>query len=258
MATNEQFPKILVGAPVYSNKKYVTPYWIESVKNLTYPNYDVLVVDNSKSSTKFEDSFTKNGIHLIKSEPHENPFRRVAEARQKLNDYAVLGGYQHLLSVEQDVIIPPGLLEILLAHNKQIIGAPYIVSSHTDENRRHIDYIVSASKLDKVLDRIDGVDVNEWYLTEEIKDRGLIQVKSCSLGCTLVSTRVLQQIRVRFNPTINRADDSYFFQDCHDQGIPVFLDTSLLWKIDHVKRLGGELPVGGTLNKNNYDKHSKK
>ena len=245
-----QFPKILVGAPVYSNKKYVTLHWIESVKGLTYHNYDVIVVDNSKPSTKFEDTFTKNGISVIRSEPHENPFQRVAEARQKLNDYAINGGYDYLLSIEQDVMVPPGVLETLLSHNKQIVGAPYIVSSHTDEHRRHIDYIVSASKLDNILDRIDEVDVNEWYLTKEIENQGLLKVKSCSLGCTLVSTQVLQQIRVRFNPVINRADDSYFFQDCYDKGIPVFLDTSLLWKIDHVKRLGGELPVGGTLKKN--------
>lgn len=250
-ASKNQLPRILVGAPVCSNKRYVTPYWIEAVKSLTYPRYDILVVDNSKPSAKFEDLFSKNGIHLIRSEPHENPFQRVAEARQRLNDFAVRGGYEYSLSIEQDVIVPPGVLETLLSHNKPIVGAPYIVSSHTDKNRRHVDYIVSASKLDKILDRVDGVDINEWYLTEEIKDRGLIQVKSCSLGCTLVSTRVLQQIRVRFNHAINRADDSYFFQDCYDRGIPVFLDTSLLWKIDHVKRLGGELPVGGTLNKSN-------
>mgnify|MGYP001607067548 CR=1 FL=1 len=252
--SNYKLPKILVGAPVYSNKKYVTPYWIEAVKGLTYLDYDVLVVDNSKPSTKFEEVFTTSGISLIRSEPHENPFQRVAEARQKLNDSAIFGGYDYLLSIEQDVMVSPGVLEILLSHNKQIVGAPYIVSSHTDANRRHVDYIVSASKLDKILDRVDGIDVNEWYLTEEIKDKGLIQVKSCSLGCTLVSTDVLKQIRVRFNSAINRADDSYFFQDCQDKGIPVFLDTSLLWKIEHVKRLGGELPVGGALNKNNEDK----
>jgi cellulose synthase/poly-beta-1,6-N-acetylglucosamine synthase-like glycosyltransferase len=248
-----KLPKILVGAPVYSNKKYVTPYWIDSVKNLTYPNYDVLVVDNSKPSAKFENVFTQNGISIIRSEHHSNPFQRVAEARQKLNDSAILGSYDYLLSIEQDVMVPTNVLETLLSHDKSIVGAPYIVSSHTDANRRHLDYIVSASKLDEILDRVDGVDVNEWYLTEEIKDRGLIQVKSCSLGCTLVSTDVLKQIRVRFNSAINRADDSYFFQDCQDKGIPVFLDTSLLWKIEHVKRLGGELPVGGALNKNNED-----
>jgi hypothetical protein len=205
------------------------------------------VVDNSKPSTQFEDIFIKNGIPYARSEHHKNPFTRVAEARQILNDRAVQGGYDYLLSIEQDVIVPDNLVDVLLSHNKLIVGAPYIVSSHTDENRWHLDHIVSASKLDKVLAKVDGVDINEWYVTKEIENKGIIPVKSCSLGCTLISTEVLKQVRVRVNLDINRADDSYFFQDCQDLGIPVFLDTSLLWKIDHIKRLGGELPVGGAI-----------
>lgn len=245
-----QPPRVLIGSPVYSNKKYITPHWIESVKSLTYSNYDLLVVDNSKPDYRFQQLFDKAEIPVLTSEHYEHPFRRVAEARQKLNDYAVQKKYDYLLSIEQDVIVPTDIVEKLLAHAKHIVGAPYIVSSFTDSQRRHLDYVVSASKLDKVLGREDFVDINEWYITEEIAGKGLIQVKSCSLGCTLIATPILQKIPVRYNPDINRADDSYFFQDCQDKGIPVFLDASLLWAIQHIKRLGGELQVGLSLNKN--------
>jgi len=115
---------------------------------------------------------------------------------------------------------------------------------HTDKNRRHVDFVVSASKLDVIHGTVDGVDVNEWYLAGEVQESGLIQVKSCSLGCTLLKMEVLKKVRVRHNPRIRRADDSYFFHDCLEEGVQVLLDTSLLWQIDHVKRLGGEIPVG--------------
>ncbi len=47
--SKEKHPRILVGSPVYSDKKYVTPNWIESVRNISYENYDILVVDNSRT-----------------------------------------------------------------------------------------------------------------------------------------------------------------------------------------------------------------
>jgi len=239
-----QIPKILIGSPVYSDKKYITPYWIEHVKKIEYPNYDILVVDNSKHSDNFENLFVNDGIKVVKSKYYTNPFKRLSVARQKLNDLTIKGGYDYLMSIEQDVIIPPTLVHTLLMHNKPIIGAPYIISSHTNKQRRNIGHIVSASKLEKILGTIDGIDVNEWYVAEEIEDKGLIRVKSCSLGCTLIASHVLKNIKVRYNPKIKRPDDSYFFHDCYINGIPVYLDTSFLWKIEHIKRLGGEIRVG--------------
>ncbi len=247
MKSNKNLPKILVGSPVYSNKKYITPYWIENVKNLAYENYDIVVVDNSKQNTRFERIFEKEGIKVIKSEYYTNPFKRLTEARKKLNNYVIEKDYDFLMSIEQDIIVPLDILTLFLSHKKKIIGGPYIVSSHTNNQRRCIDYVISASKLDKVLDVVDSIDVNEWYLASEIENKGLIQVKSCSLGCTLIDIEIIKSIEVRYNPEINRADDSYFFHDCYKKGIDVFLDTSLLWGIDHIKRLGGEIPVGGII-----------
>ncbi len=244
-------PKILVGCPVYSGKKYITPYWIENVKNLNYSNFDIFVVDNSKPSEYFEKVFENQGIKILKSPYSKNPFERLAKARRLLNNYAMENGYDYLLSIEQDVIVPTNLIEDLLKHGKKVIGAPYIVSSHTNERRRLVDYVISASKLNVEYNTLNGIGVNEWYLSQEIQGKGLIQVKSCSLGCTLISTKILKKIPVRVDLSIARADDSYFFHDCFNLKIPVFLDTSFLWKIHHIKRLGGELQVGKELKNKN-------
>lgn len=244
-------PRILVGCPVYSGKKYITPYWIENIKKLNYPNFDIFVVDNSEPIEQFEKFFEDTGVKVKKSPYLKNPFERLAKARQILNNYAIENNYDYLLSIEQDVIVPSNLIEKLLAHKKDVVAAPYIVSSHTNKRRRLLDYIISASKLHKKYDSVNGIDVNEWYLSQEIQGQGLIQVKSCSLGCTLISTKILKKIPVRIDLSVARADDSYFFHDCYNRGIPIFLDSSLLWKIHHIKRLGGELQVGKELINNN-------
>jgi putative nucleotidyltransferase with HDIG domain len=242
-------PRILVGAPVYSKKAYITPEWICHIKGLSYPNYDILVIDNSDDGNEglsFSGLFKRNGIKTIHSSPHSNVAQRITEARQKIYDHAVKEGYNYLMSIEQDVLVPNGIIEALLSHNQSVVGAPYAVGSHTNGKRRHTDYIMSASKLDTVTGIIDGVEVNEWYLANELVGKGLLQVKSCSLGCTLISTEVLKMIDARSNPEINRADDSYFFQDCKKKGIKVYVDTGLLWKVSHVKTID-ETPFGEEL-----------
>ena len=238
-------PKVLVGAPVYSKKSYITAEWISCIKNLSYPNYDVVVVDNSEDLA-FSSIFQRDGIQTIRSPSHSNPTQRITEARQSLYDYVAKGDYEYLMSIEQDILVPSGIIEALLSHKKLIVGAPYAVASHTNEQRRRVDYVMSASKLEKTLAEIDGVEINEWYLSKELANRGLLQVKSCSLGCTLISTEVLKKISARSNPAINRADDSYFFQDCKNNGIPVYVDTGLLWKVAHVKNIE-ESQVGGLI-----------
>jgi len=250
--TKRRFPKILVGAPVYSGKYYITPAWVESVKNLSYSNYDVVVVDNGKYNKKFLEIFSKNKIKVIRSKNFENPIKTVTMARQKIYDCAINGGYDYLLSIEQDILAPKSIIKDLLFHKKLIVGAPYPVSAYTNWQRRRIDYIISASKLKKVIGKIDGVDINEWYISKEIENKGLLKVKSCSLGCTLISTEVLRKIKARCNPKINRADDSYFFQECYNKHVEVYLDTSLLWKISHISSLIKELNVGGQVH---YDKY---
>lgn len=247
-----RFSKILVGAPVYSGKYYITPAWVESVKNLSYSNYDIVVVDNGKYNKKFLEIFLKNKIKVIRSKNFENPIKTVTIARQKIYDYAINRGYDYLLSIEQDILVPKNIIKDLLFHKKLIVGAPYPVSAYTNWQRRRIDYIISASKLKKVIGKIYGVDINEWYISKEVENKGLLRVKSCSLGCTLISTEVLKKVKARCNPKISRADDSYFFQECYNKYIEVYLDTSLLWKISHISNLIKELNVGGQVH---YDKY---
>lgn len=105
------YPLVLVGTPVYSNKKYVAPYWIKSVKNLTYKNCDIAVVDNSKPAEQFEHVFEGHSIAVLSSKSYNNPFNRLAAARKKLNEYVLQHGYDYLMSIEQDIIAPPNIIE---------------------------------------------------------------------------------------------------------------------------------------------------
>ena len=44
-------PKVLVGCPTYSGMEYCLDKYAKTVKSLTHPNYDILLVDNSKDNS---------------------------------------------------------------------------------------------------------------------------------------------------------------------------------------------------------------
>ena len=47
--------KILIGCPTSAHKKYCLKEYINSIKSLTYKNFDVLIVDNSENDKYFNE-----------------------------------------------------------------------------------------------------------------------------------------------------------------------------------------------------------
>lgn len=47
--------KILVGTPIYEGMAYCFKEFIEEISKIDYPNYDVLLVDNSRTQTFFNE-----------------------------------------------------------------------------------------------------------------------------------------------------------------------------------------------------------
>ncbi len=44
---NQFYPKVLIGTPTHITKEYSFQQWLDNIKSFTYPNFDILVVDNS-------------------------------------------------------------------------------------------------------------------------------------------------------------------------------------------------------------------
>lgn len=68
-------PKVLLVSPVNIIKEYCINDWLNTIKKLSYPNYDILLVDNSLLD-HFSKSIRKKGFDCF----HENPKGR--EARE--------------------------------------------------------------------------------------------------------------------------------------------------------------------------------
>lgn len=109
-------PKVLVAMPTYDGKEYCFQEWIDNVKNFTYPNYDILVVDNSKT----EDYYNKYKsqipmVHLtFRPDEKDDGMYRVCRSMAEIQRHFLKEGYTHWMNIEADVIPSKDVIEILM------------------------------------------------------------------------------------------------------------------------------------------------
>jgi len=230
-------PRILVGTPTHKSKFYCLIEWIENIKKLDYNNFDVLLVDNSGDDS-YKELIEKQGIKCISGPLTDTAQKTLCDSRKIFFDYAIKNNYDYVLSVEQDIFPPPDTIKKLLSHKKKVVGGLYLLSSFCDEKkRRKKDWVASCADLKKEIKLDKGHKAMFWLLLSEVQNKGLLRVRSCCYGCTLIRRDVLAKVGPRVIEGLNRYDDYYFFEDCLKQKIPVYCDTQRV--IPHFPSLGG-------------------
>ncbi len=213
-ATQKQYPRILVGTPTTDAKEYALARYLYAIKHIDYPNYDIVLVDNSKTP-EFAQLMANHGVTVVRSPYMENPRDQLIAARNMLRKIAIDGGYDYFLSLESDVIAPPDIIQQLLQHNKEYVT---IVMDN---------YILRADKVEKmrVVRRAFPDLPNKYYdLTdEEVNEGPLITIDRSHLGCTLISTNLLKQVEFRHDEW--QYDDYLLCDDLRKLGVTLFCDT---------------------------------
>ena len=212
-------PKILVGCPTSFHKEYVLKQYAQAVKNLTYKNHEVLLVDNSPNDTYLE-KIKKAGLPAINGPYFEGARDRIVASRNILREKVIDGNYDYFFSLEQDVIPPKDILEKLTNHNKKIIAAVYFA-----------DNMIPGETLSKLIPLVyvleDEKNLSMRPLNEEElwKKQGLMKVVSAGLGCVLIHRDILKDVKFRYD--LNTFDDRWFFIDLYNKKVPVYADTSI-------------------------------
>jgi hypothetical protein len=212
-------PKVLIGCPTSDHKAYCLKQYADSVKGLTYGNYDILLVDNSENDEYLE-KIKKEGLPAIKGPYYERARDRIVSSRNILREKA-MWEYDYFLSLEQDVIPPKDIIERLLKHGKEITTGIYFANNAMPDGSKAL--IPLAYKL------IDEKTLSMQPLSEEeVFTDQLMQIVSCGLGCVLIKKEVLEKIRFRYEST--SFDDRWFCIDAYNLKIPIFVDTSVKCK----------------------------
>ena len=218
-------PKVLVGCPTSDYKAYCIESYAKSVKSLSYKNYDILLVDNSEKEDYFK-RIKKLSLPVIKSTYFEGARDRIVESRNILREKMLDGGYDYLLSLEQDVIPPREVIEKLIRHNEKVVSGLYLA--------------VNLVKGKHVLRPLLWANFNHekkimYCLNKEyaLKSNDFVEICACGLGCVLIHRSVLKDIKFKYDPKSGDAfDDVFFCRDVMEKGIKMFADLSV--KCDHL------------------------
>ena len=187
--------KVLVYCPLYPQAPGIDERTRDSINALTWGNFDVVFGESEKD--------WKPGSN---AEKNRDILRKYNEAR----DIVLADGYDTLLTVEADMIIPPDTIE-KLSQTGADVGYGLYVSRHG----KHPWLVFS-----KVTEQIRGsVQAgNTWQERQEMWGQ-VVDSEGVGLGCTLIKREVLEQIPFRGSDEWV-ANDWYFAFDAKKKDLP--------------------------------------
>jgi hypothetical protein len=230
----KNFPKVLVACPTAAAKNYTAEEWIVNTNKFYYPNYDIVMVDNTNdggiNSNYLNELAKKNNAEgkfwagsLYFHNKEESVIEKMRASHQYCADLAIDKGYSHLLHLESDVIAPPETIDQLIQHNLPVVGALYYRDSGKSRRLMAQRHIMRSPKN----------IITENFLPEDdvcFVDGTLKKVASIGLGCVLINVDVLKKIKFRYIEGEEAHPDTYFSEDCFRNGIKIMADTSLICK----------------------------
>ena len=226
-------PKVLVGAPVCSLYLYCLNEFLDVITNLSYNNYDILLLDNSKDYELFN-LLKKRNIDVIKTE-HTNKIRdMVIRDHNLLRKEALEKGYDYLFLLDQDVIPPRDAIERLIRHKKEVVAGLYF-GHHILDLEDYSNKIMPFAWA--FINKKDGFWGDIGYLTDdEIWSNKLIPIAFAGGGCLMIHRSILEKIEFRYDKGMDVWDDRWFGYDLHKNDYEMFIDTSVKCKHLYLKR----------------------
>ncbi len=227
-------PRILIGCPTAQVKNDSIRAYMKGLENLTHPQFDVVIEDNSPTpeyaeklkwlGEKFREKRPECGFKVIHS-GHVSPRVRVriVNGRNAIRELVLNEKYDYFFSLEQDIVCPPDTIERLLAHKKEVVGGVYY------------NPVQLGGKMQKT-------PVLMTYPNEEAKQKGkaqwvgftalfpsrILEVACIGLGCVLISRATLEKIPFRIAENDPAFDDMHFTLDLQKNGITCYADTAIL------------------------------
>jgi len=224
-------PRILVAAPTSNLKDYCFEEYVEQVRNFTYPNYDILLVDNSEDK-KYHHKILEAGIRCIHHKPKGSPIEYITECQNIIRGVAIEGGYDYVFMLESDVFVPANIIEHMLCGGADVYTITYFI---TKKGKHSVCLHGMPTNELRTSTKVLEEDVSAAVWTGEIKDIKQFKIGEdfrlygTGIGCTLFKTSVLKEIPFRIDKQFPAAfSDSYWYLDAERAGITTILDTSLI------------------------------
>ncbi|MBM3281949.1 MAG: hypothetical protein FJY86_01230 [Candidatus Diapherotrites archaeon] len=232
--SREPFSRILVGCPTAMVKNDSIRAYMKGLESLTYPQFDVVLEDNSLTTDyaeklrwlgeKFREKRPECGFRVIHS-GHISPRvrERIVHGRNAIREIVLREKYDYFFSLEQDIVCPPDTIQKLLTHQKQVVGGVYYNKVFLGGKEQRTPVLMTYPN-----DEAKKEHRAEWVGFTALFPSRIMEVASIGLGCLLISRNTLEKIPFRYKEEDAAFDDMYFAMDMHRENIPCYADTSIL------------------------------
>jgi len=238
-------PKVLVAAPLFDGMKYCLKEFLERVRNLSYENYEILLVDNSRENDFYEDLKKEEGIIVLKDGTNEDlPVKRLVSNRNKILEYTLERNYDFVFMLDADVIPPQNAVKELLECNKDIVSGLYWNNFMSSSVMKWLPVAwmpITEKEFEEIKKQIKlplhftHKDMQRHMTQKEAESGKLFEVLHPSAGCMLLSRKVFEQVRygVPDGPANKSVgDDIYFIKKARESEFKVYVDTKI--KCEHI------------------------
>jgi len=236
-----KIPKVLVCRLITTRKLYCTKELIDSSRGINYPNVKIMHFDNSNSDTlqrtlEYFDMDVIKTDHYIKGTKDTVPIREMMVRDMNLaREMALTQGYDYMLILESDIVPHKDIIQKLLAYKEDIMAAFYWLDMQkVDIKGREcwytpINYYVFKRTEDgKIIPNV-LFEPDPKYLYYPSRK---IEFAHAGFGCTLISRKVLEKIKFRYDVKEVAQVDAFFHMDAIKAGFVPCLDTGLI--VGHV------------------------
>ena len=218
--------KILVGAPISDLYRYCLEEFLSAIKNLSYDNYDILLIDNSEKEELYKELLEK-GFNVKRIPYYKKTRERVARSHNLLREYALENNYDYLLNLDQDVIPPENVIKKLLSHDKKIVMGLYFGHHFVDQLNKTMVMPFAWQFTNKNQGHWGDV---RYLNPDEVWNDRLLKIAFTGAGCMFIHRDVLKKVKFRYSDEYDVWDDRWFGYDAYANGFEVFLDTSVKCK----------------------------
>lgn len=234
-------PKILIGSPTFEGMRYCLKRFLERVREIDYPNYDILFVDNSKGDEFFAELKEEKDLIIRKDNTKETSnMQKLINSRNKILQYAVENNYDYILMMDADVIPPKNIIKELLSCKKDIISGLYFNYFNISGKTKWMPCAwkkLSQELFDEIKEKHPSMmevfespeGMTEYLTKPDVESEELLEVVIPSAGCMLLSRAVFEKINYEMpeNKKPNQTDDIYFLEKARNKGFQPYCYTKV-------------------------------
>lgn len=252
MKSDNLIPKILIACPTSDRHEHLIEEWLSHLDSLTYPNFDVCLVDTSQNNSyyqKLKKMKLKGHQIIVLRHKWDNkklhPVQMLAHAREKIRQYFLEHKeYSNIFWLDDDIFVPKFALQRLISYQKDCVGfyvhvfykphrVPCLLKSGEIISGKGLDFFtfseINAYKNFVKNFRKDKLSKEEKKLISFIiKDKfrpQLIKTYGVNLGCLMCSRKVMETVQFRTHETFINGEDLWFFAEANDKHFEFWCDT---------------------------------